>query len=121
MDALVAAASAAIWREGRTLATYNLESGAQGYKPLREFVAKKVRADAGIDCTADEILITSGSNQGLDLVNRTLLKPGDTIIGEEMSYAGAYTRVIERVSTTSARRSTTAASAWMRWQTSWPS
>ncbi len=93
VDALVKAAESVLKREGRTLATYNLESGAQGYKPLRDFVAKKVKADAGIDCTADDILITSGSNQGLDLVNRVLLTPGDTIIGEEMSYGSAITRV----------------------------
>ena len=95
VEALVAAATAVIRREGKTLATYNLESGAQGYRPLREFVARKVKADAAIQCTADDILITSGSNQGLDLVNRTLLKPGDTVIGEEMTYAGALSRVVK--------------------------
>lgn len=93
VEALVKAAETVLKREGRTLATYNLESGAQGYRPLREFVAKKVKADAGIDCTADDILIVTGSNQGLDLVNRVLLGPGDTIIGEEMSYGSAITRV----------------------------
>ncbi len=93
VDGLIAAATSVLKREGRTLATYGLESGAQGYKPLREFVAKKLKADAGITCTADEVLITSGSLQGLDLVNQLLLKPGDTIIGEEMTYGGALTRV----------------------------
>lgn len=91
---LVKAAEAVIAREGKTLATYNLESGAQGYKPLREFVARKVGKDAGIACTADDVLILSGSNQGLTLVNQTLLEPGDTIIGEEASYASAITRVV---------------------------
>ena len=90
---LVKAAGAVIAREGKTLATYNLESGAQGYKPLREFVARKLKADAEIACTADDILILSGSNQGLTLVNQTLLEPGDTIIGEEASYGSAITRV----------------------------
>ena len=93
VDGLIAAATSVLQREGRTLATYGLESGAQGYRPLREFVAAKLKADAGITCTADEILITSGSLQGLDLVNQLLLKPGDTIIGEEMTYGGALTRV----------------------------
>ena len=91
---LVKAASAVIAREGKTLATYNLESGAQGYKPLREFVARKLKADSGITCTADDVLILSGSNQGLTLVNQTLLEPGDTIVGEEASYASAITRVV---------------------------
>ena len=93
VDGLIAAATSVLKREGRTLATYGLESGAQGYKPLRDFVAAKLKADAGIDCTTDEILLTSGSLQGLDLVNQVLLKPGDTIIGEEMTYGGALTRV----------------------------
>ena len=56
-------------REGRTLATYGVNSGPQGYRPLREFLAGKLKADAGIACTADDILITSGSLQALDLVN----------------------------------------------------
>ena len=93
VDGLIDAAASVLRREGRSLATYGLESGAQGYKPLRDFVAAKLKADAGITCTADEILITSGSLQGLDLVNQLLLKPGDTVIGEEMTYGGALTRV----------------------------
>ena len=93
VEGLIAAATSVLKREGRTLATYGLESGAQGYRPLREFVAAKLKADAGIICTADEILITTGSLQGLDLVNQLLLRPGDTIIGEEMTYGGALTRV----------------------------
>ena len=93
VEALIEAANIVLTREGRTLATYNLEDGAQGYKPLRTFVAEKVQKDAGISCTADDVLITTGSNQGLDLVNRVFLQPGDTMIGEEMSYGAAITRV----------------------------
>ena len=93
VEGLIEAAESVLRREGRTLATYGLESGAQGYRPLREFVAAKLKTDAGITCTADDILITSGSLQGLDLVNQLLLKPGDTVIGEEMTYGGALTRV----------------------------
>ena len=93
VEGLIEAAASVLRREGRTLATYGLESGAQGYRPLREFVAAKLKTDAGITCTADDILITSGSLQGLDLVNQLLLKPGDTVIGEEMTYGGALTRV----------------------------
>ena len=47
----------------------------------------------GITCTADEILITGGSLQGLDLVNSVLLSPGDMVIVEQMSYGGAITRL----------------------------
>ena len=45
----------------RTLAMYGLHSGPLGYRPLREFIARKLAKDAGITCTADEVLITSGS------------------------------------------------------------
>ncbi len=80
-------------REGRTLATYGLASGPQGYRPLREFIATKLKRDAGIRCDADDILIVSGSLQALDLVNSTLLARGDTVIIEQDSYQGAINRL----------------------------
>src|SRR5271157_5456238 len=80
LDDLVAAANAVLTREGRTLATYGLESGPLGYRPLREFLAAKLKRDAGITAAADEILITSGSLQGIDLVNALLCSRGDTVI-----------------------------------------
>lgn len=96
VEDLVAAVSAALRREGKTLATYNLASGPQGYLPLREFVAGKVKAQRGIRCSADDILITSGSLQGLDLVNELFLVPGDTVIAEQFSYGGALSRLARR-------------------------
>ncbi len=93
VDGLIAAAASVLKREGKTLATYGLESGALGYRPLREFIAGKLARDTGIECSVDEILITSGSLQGLDLVNQVLLSPGDTVIMEQMTYSGSITRV----------------------------
>src|ERR1700683_578274 len=93
VDDLVAAMSAVLKREGATLATYGLASGPQGYRPLREFLAQKLKRTAGVSCTADEILITSGSLQALDLVNGILLNRGDTVIIEQESYQGALTRL----------------------------
>jgi len=93
VEGLVAAANAVLKREGRTLATYGLESGPLGYRPLREFITRKLAKDAGIACSPDEVLITSGSLQGLDLVNQVLLSPGDTVIVEQMTYGGAITRL----------------------------
>jgi 2-aminoadipate transaminase len=92
VDDLIAAMSAVLKREGATLATYGLESGPQGYRPLREFLAQKLKRAAAISCTADEILITSGSLQALDLVNGILLNRGDTIITEAETYQGALNR-----------------------------
>ncbi|HKF08972.1 MAG TPA: PLP-dependent aminotransferase family protein [Xanthobacteraceae bacterium] len=96
VDGLIAAATAVLKREGATLATYGLESGPLGYRPLREFLADKLKRTAGIACTADEILITSGSLQGLDLVNGLLLAPGDTVLIEQESYQGSLTRLTRK-------------------------
>jgi 2-aminoadipate transaminase len=93
VDGLIAAVDAVLRREGRTLATYGLASGPQGYRPLREFLTAKLRRDAGINCGADDILIVSGSLQALDLVNATLVARGDTVIIEQDSYQGAINRL----------------------------
>jgi len=93
VEGLVDAVTAVLKREGKTLATYGLASGPQGYRPLREFLTAKLKRDAGIDCVADDILIVSGSLQALDLVNATLLARGDTVIIERDSYQGAINRL----------------------------
>jgi 2-aminoadipate transaminase len=93
VEGLIDAASAVLRREGRTLATYGLASGPQGYLRLREFLATKLLRDAGIGCAADDIMIVSGSLQALDLVNATLLARGDTVIVERDSYQGALNRL----------------------------
>src|ERR1700690_3493956 len=93
VEGLIDAVSTVLQREGRTLATYGLASGPQGYRPLREFLTAKLQRDAGIDCAADDIMIVSGSLQALDLVNATLLARGDTVIIERDTYQGALTRL----------------------------
>src|SRR5580700_4924384 len=90
---LIDAVNAVLKREGKTLATYGLASGPQGYRPLRDFLTAKLKRDAGIDCVADDILIVSGSLQALDLVNQTLLARGDTVIVEQETYQGALNRL----------------------------
>jgi 2-aminoadipate transaminase len=93
VDGLIDAVSAVLKREGKTLATYGLAHGPQGYRPLREFLSAKLKRDAGISCTADDILIVSGSLQALDLVNATLLARGDTVIMEQDTYQGSLNRL----------------------------
>jgi len=93
VDALIDAATAVLRREGVTLATYGLNSGPLGYRPLREFLAGKLKGHAGIECSPDEILITSGSMQGLDLINSLLLAKGDTVLIEQETYGGALTKL----------------------------
>ncbi len=93
LDGLVEAATRVLRREGRTLAMYGLQSGPQGYRPLREFIAETLVRRTGMACSADDVLVTSGSLQALDLINALLLAPGDTAIAEEATYGGAVTRL----------------------------
>ena len=93
VDGLIDAVNAVLKREGKTLATYGLAGGPQGYRPLREFIAAKLKRDAGINCVADDILIVSGSLQALDLVNQSLLARGDTVIMEQETYQGSLNRL----------------------------
>lgn len=96
VEALKHAVATALGREGKTLATYNLESGPQGYLPLRRFIASQLHARRGIECEAEDVLVTSGSLQGLDLVNDLLLDAGDTVIVEQFTYGGALSRLARR-------------------------
>jgi 2-aminoadipate transaminase len=93
VEGLIDAVTAVLQREGRSLATYGLASGPQGYLPLRQFLTAKLQRDAGITSTADDLLIVSGSLQALDLVNATLLARGDTVIVERDTYQGALNRL----------------------------
>jgi 2-aminoadipate transaminase len=93
VDGLIAAATAVLEREGRTLATYGLASGPLGYRRLREFLVEKLKRDAGISCGIDEILITSGSLQGIELINGVLLSRGDTVLVEQVTYFGSLNRL----------------------------
>jgi 2-aminoadipate transaminase len=93
LDGLIEAANTVLKREGRSLSTYGLNSGPQGYLALREFLVTKLKTDAGIVCKTDDILVTSGSLQALDLVNGALLARGDTVIIEEDCYQGSINRL----------------------------
>ena len=93
VEDFIAASQSMLAREGRTLATYGLSSGPQGYRPLREFIASSLNARAGMHQMADDILIVSGSLQALDLVNAVFLSPGDTVVLEEANYHGTLARL----------------------------
>ena len=63
-------------------------STTEGYRPLREWIAARMRC-RGIDATADRVLITSGSQQGIDLVSRIFLDAGDAVVVENPCYLAA--------------------------------
>ena len=60
----------------------------RGWGPLREVIASRLVA-RGIRCEADEIVITSGAQQALDLLSRVLLDPGEAAATERPGYFGA--------------------------------
>ena len=60
----------------------------EGFLPLREMIARH-SARYGIDVTPDNIMITSGSQQALDLLGKILINPGDHILVESPTYLGA--------------------------------
>jgi 2-aminoadipate transaminase len=93
IDRIADACDRVLRREGKTLATYSLESGPQGYLPLREYLVGKLQKYAGINCHANDILLTSGSLQAIDLINEALLGPGDCVIVEESNYGGVLSRL----------------------------
>jgi 2-aminoadipate transaminase len=93
VEGLVASAERVLRREGHKLACYNMGEGALGYPGLRAFVAEKLASMRGIEGSADDVLITSGSLQGLDLVNEVMLEPGDTIIMEQLTYGGSLPKL----------------------------
>jgi len=61
----------------------------QGYQPLREWIAEYYYSKKGLEVSPDQILITSGSQQGIDLLGKVLLDPGDSILMEAPGYLGA--------------------------------
>jgi len=61
-----------------------------GYGPLRESISKFIHDNYSIITNKDQILITSGGQQGLDIISKTLIEQGDTILVENPTYPGAY-------------------------------
>ena len=92
IDGLIKAAESVLRREGSKLAIYNLGLGPQGYPPLRQFVADKSARHRGMTVPVDDIMITTGSGQGLDMISSMLVNPGDTVLTEEFCYQGAMNR-----------------------------
>ena len=64
-------------------------STTEGYLPLREYIAQRYRDKKKIDVTSDEILITNGSQQGLDLIGKVFIGKDDKIAIEKPAYLGA--------------------------------
>jgi len=92
IEGLIEATASVLRREGAKLAMYNLAQGPQGFVGLREMVADKLKRHRGIEASRDDVLVTTGSGQGIDIISRLFINPGDTVILEEFCYAGAINR-----------------------------
>jgi 2-aminoadipate transaminase len=60
----------------------------EGYRPLREWLAAEM-GRRGIDCSFENVITTSGSQQALDLVARAVIDPGDVVLTENPTYLAA--------------------------------
>lgn len=64
----------------------------EGLEELRYEIALKMKAD-GVDCSTDNILITNGSQQALDLICKVMLDPGDFVLVEQPGYIGGLNAI----------------------------
>lgn len=85
MDALAESAYQLVLKRGTTALQYG--SG-QGDETLREQILEVMRLE-GIDAHPDDVVVTTGSQQALDLVTRLFVNPGDVVVAEAPSYVGA--------------------------------
>ncbi|MHC4120638.1 MAG: aminotransferase-like domain-containing protein [Planctomycetota bacterium] len=83
---LAAAAAKVLDEDGENALQY---STTEGYLPLRQYIAERYSTKKGLDVEPDEILITNGSQQGLDLIGKVFLNAGDRVVIERPGYLGA--------------------------------
>lgn len=81
-----AATSEVFKRYGAKVLQY---SNSEGELELREFISARYREKSGIDISAENIIITNGSQQGIDLLAKVFLNSGDSVLMEEPGYLGA--------------------------------
>jgi 2-aminoadipate transaminase len=84
-EGLIKASEKALRKLGGDLVNY---PGEKGYEGLRELASMRFERREGVPLNIDDISITSGSTQALDLVLSTFIKPGDTVLTEEFTYSG---------------------------------
>ena len=77
-------------RRARTFSSWlRTGDGGRGYRPLREAITDYLGSSRGVSCTPDQVILTSGVQQALDLLARLLLKRDDPIWMEDPGYFGA--------------------------------
>jgi 2-aminoadipate transaminase len=86
VEEIRAAAVKVMTNQGRDVLQY---SNSEGYIELRKWIARRYKEKKQLDIPVENILITNGSQQGLDLMGKALLNEGDAMIIEEPGYLGA--------------------------------
>ncbi|TKJ33870.1 MAG: aspartate aminotransferase [Planctomycetes bacterium B3_Pla] len=86
VEEIADAAGKVLAEDGRNALQY---STTEGYLPLREYIAGRYFSKKGLKVKPDEILITNGSQQGLDLIGKAFLNKGDRVVVERPGYLGA--------------------------------
>jgi GntR family transcriptional regulator/MocR family aminotransferase len=82
-------------RRLKSLTLAQLDYGPGGGLPaLREAIAEHVRRARGTACVADQVIVVSGAQHGLELICRVLLDPGDVAWIEEPGYPGARAALV---------------------------
>lgn len=89
-DMLSARFLAQFARKGKK--SYALPGAAEGYPPLRQQLSLKLGM-AGVPAAPEQLLLTFGATQAIDLICRGLLSPGDTVAVEEPAYFGLYAQL----------------------------
>ena len=90
VEQVMEASMAVLKESGRVALQY---SSTEGFPRLRQQIADRMLAKNNIKTDAEHILITSGSQQGLDFSARVFLNPGDVVLLESPSYLGAVNAV----------------------------
>ncbi len=86
VETIRAAADRALTRWGSAAMEYGPVEGLQA---LRDVIAQRLRAQTGRAFGAENVLLTTGAMQGLDLVGKALVDPGDSIVAQFPTYLGA--------------------------------
>ena len=86
VDSMISAAQATLAKDGPGSMQYGVT---EGWLPLREWVARHLAEAVGLEAEPGQILVTSGSQQALDLVSKVLIDPGDVVLVENPAYLGA--------------------------------
>ena len=96
MEGFIESAASVFKGDPRNIAMYNFEGGPQGMLSLRNFLVGKLAVERGINTVVEDILITSGSGQAIELINEVLLDNGDTVIVESFTFSGALSYLRRR-------------------------